>query len=132
MKHLTILIPEGPLNLASIIGTYMVFSRADVFWQQSGHDPVFKVEIAGASREIDLYSGMFAIRPGVDLSSIKKTDLVIIPALQPGVNYTDSIRLNKGVIGWIAEQYKNGAEIASICTGAFLLASTGLMKVAEE
>ena len=28
---------------------------------------------------------------------------------------------------WLIEQYKNGAEIASICTGAFLLASTGLI-----
>ena len=31
------------------------------------------------------------------------------------------------MIDWIAQQYKNGAEIASICTGAFLLASSGLL-----
>jgi len=28
---------------------------------------------------------------------------------------------------WINEQYKNGAEVASLCVGAFLLASTGLL-----
>ena len=31
------------------------------------------------------------------------------------------------MIEWIERQYKAGAEIASICTGAFLLASSGLM-----
>jgi transcriptional regulator GlxA family with amidase domain len=31
------------------------------------------------------------------------------------------------LIEWIEKQYKYGAEIASICTGAFLLASSGLL-----
>ena len=31
------------------------------------------------------------------------------------------------LIEWIEKQYKHGAEIASICTGAFLLASSGLL-----
>ena len=31
------------------------------------------------------------------------------------------------MIDWIEQQYKQGAEIASICTGAFLLASSGLL-----
>jgi hypothetical protein len=31
-------------------------------------------------------------------------------------------------ISWINEQYKNGAEVASLCTGTFLLAFSGLLK----
>jgi transcriptional regulator GlxA family with amidase domain len=31
------------------------------------------------------------------------------------------------MIDWIGKQYKHGAEIASICTGAYMLASTGLL-----
>ena len=31
------------------------------------------------------------------------------------------------VINWVEKQYKGGAEIASICTGAFILASSGLL-----
>lgn len=34
---------------------------------------------------------------------------------------------NGPLMDWIANQYKEGAEIATICTGAFLLASTGLL-----
>jgi transcriptional regulator GlxA family with amidase domain len=38
-----------------------------------------------------------------------------------------AISKNKKLIPWINEQYNNGAEIASVCVGAFLLASTGLL-----
>jgi transcriptional regulator GlxA family with amidase domain len=34
---------------------------------------------------------------------------------------------NKILADWIAKQYKNGAEISSMCTGAFMLASAGLL-----
>jgi transcriptional regulator GlxA family with amidase domain len=40
----------------------------------------------------------------------------------------DAIEINKGFVPFITEQYKNGAEAASMCIGAFLLASTGLLK----
>src|SRR5690606_38838072 len=32
------------------------------------------------------------------------------------------------LIDWITQQYKSGAEIASMCSGAFLLAATGLLE----
>jgi transcriptional regulator GlxA family with amidase domain len=37
------------------------------------------------------------------------------------------ISMNKDFLPWIINQYKNGAEIASLCVGSFLLASTGLL-----
>jgi transcriptional regulator GlxA family with amidase domain len=42
-------------------------------------------------------------------------------------NYVKALKANKLLVDWIAEQYRNGAEIASICTGAYLLAATGLL-----
>ena len=38
------------------------------------------------------------------------------------------IEINKEFFPWINKQYENGAEVASLCVGAFLLASTGLLK----
>lgn len=57
---------------------------------------------------------------------VHKTDLIIIPAIQGEI--TASIKMNYAYVPWITEQYKMGAEVASLCTGAFLLASTGLLK----
>jgi transcriptional regulator GlxA family with amidase domain len=59
------------------------------------------------------------------LSAIAHTDLIIIPSLNH--NYNEAIQSNKPMIEWIEKQYKQGAAVASICTGAFLLAAAGLL-----
>jgi transcriptional regulator GlxA family with amidase domain len=41
--------------------------------------------------------------------------------MQAGINK------NKALVPWICGHYKKGAEVASLCVGAFLLASTGLL-----
>jgi transcriptional regulator GlxA family with amidase domain len=42
-------------------------------------------------------------------------------------DYEDALDGNKSIVDWITRQYKQGAEIASMCTGAFMLASAGLL-----
>jgi transcriptional regulator GlxA family with amidase domain len=125
MKHLTIIVPDGENNLSSIVGTYKIFTRANEYWKKSGKKEPFKIELAGISKEVDFYDGLFSVRPHTQISAVKKTNLVIIPSLNH--NYERSVKKNQLLIDWIEHQYKNGAEIASICTGAFLLASTGLL-----
>lgn len=126
MKHLTILVPEGEgNNLSSIIGSYKIFSRANQIKMNRGEEAVFKIEIAGISESQNYYDGLFSIQPHRSITNIKKTDLIIIPA----INHLDLTILeqNSQLINWLTKQYSYGSEIASICTGAFLLASTGLL-----
>jgi transcriptional regulator GlxA family with amidase domain len=125
MKHLTIIVPDGENNLSSIVGAYKIFTRANVFWRASGKEELFKIELAGISKQVDFYDGLFTVKPHTHISSIAKTNLIIIPSLNH--NYQKAVKGNKPLIDWVEEQYKNGAEIASICTGAFLLASSGLL-----
>ncbi len=126
MKSLTILVPNGPHNLSSVVDSYMVFNKANNHWLSRGKKPVFDVQLAGTAREVDIYDGLFLIRPKLNIRDIHKTDLVIIPAVLP--DFSKTIKQSKALASWIVEQYEIGAEIASICTGAFLLASTGLLK----
>lgn len=125
MKHLTILVPDGPNNLTSIVGAYKIFTRANEYWQQQGNEKLFTIQLAGISDEVDFYDGLFTVKPHTYISTIKKTDLIIIPSLNH--NYDKAVAGNTAFINWIENQYNSGAEIASICTGAFLLASTGLL-----
>lgn len=125
MKHLTIIVPEGENNLSSIVGTYKIFTRANEHWKASGRNELFKIELAGISDEVEFYGGLFAVRPQTHISNIKKTNLIVIPSLNH--NYQKAVKGNQPLIDWVAEQYKEGAEIASICTGAFMLASSGLL-----
>ena len=130
MKHLTILVPDGQNNLSSIVGTYKIFTRANEYWKKSdsnrtGRRELFKIELAGISKNVEFYNGLFTVRPHTNISAITKTHLIIIPSLN--YNYQKTVKENKLLIDWIEKQYKHGAEIASICTGAFLLASSGLL-----
>ena len=125
MKHLTIIIPQGQNNLSSIVGPYKIFTRANEFLQKAGNDAVFKIELAGTSEKINFYDGLFTVNPHKDISTITKTDLIIVPSLNH--NFELAISENKDLIIWIRNQYKAGAEIAAICTGAFLLAATGIL-----
>jgi len=125
MKHLTILVPDGENNLSSIVGAYKIFSRANVFWKANGKKDLFKIELAGISKQVNFYDGLFSVKPHTHISAITQTNLIIIPSLNH--NYQKAIKGNSPLIDWIEKQYKSGAEIASICTGAFLLASSGLL-----
>jgi transcriptional regulator GlxA family with amidase domain len=126
MKHITILVPEGEgNNLSSIVGAYKIFSRANEYWKQNGRGSLFTIQLAGISKKIEFYDGLFAVKPHTVISAIGKTNLIIIPSLNH--NYQKSVKQNKSLINWIEKKYKEGAEIASICTGAFILASSGLL-----
>ncbi len=125
MKQVIIVIPEGYANLSSITGSFEILTRANDYWQRMGNKPMLQVRLAGFVTELKLDVGFFSIHPE-DINAIKKTDLIIIPSLSH--EYDRMLKENKELIHWIKDQYQAGAEVASICTGAFLLAATGLLE----
>lgn len=126
MKQLVILVPEGENNLSSIVGPYKIFTRANEYWKKSTGREMFNIKLAGISKQVDFYESLFSVRPHCAVSDLKKADLVIIPSLNH--NYQQAIKKNAVLIDWIAQQYKEGSAIASICTGAFLLAAAGVLE----
>ncbi|NSL86253.1 helix-turn-helix domain-containing protein [Chitinophaga sp. Mgbs1] len=128
MKHLTIIVPDGQSDLNSvscIIGAYEIFTRANTYREEQGKKKLFTIELAGVTPEADFHHGLLTLKPQSDISNISKTNLIIIPSLE-----RDCSKITKGnqlLAEWIVQQYKNGAEVASMCTGAFMLAATGLL-----
>ena len=86
---------------------------------------LFKVELVGLSKEASVYDRLFTVKPDVSIDELDKTDLIIIPAVNGDMK--EVIEMNKGFFPWINHQHACGAEVASLCVGAFLLASTGLL-----
>ena len=125
MKQITILVPDGQNNLSSILGTYKILSRANTYHHESGKGELYKIELAGISGQVDFHDGLFSVKPHTNIFEIKKSNLIIIPSLNH--HYQSAIEANSLLIEWIRDQYHNGAEVASVCTGAFLLASSGLL-----
>jgi len=128
MKHVTIIFPDKLSNLTTIsciIGAFDIFTEANVYRKKIGKKELFTIEVAGISKKSDIFDSLFTVRPHVNISAIKKTDLIIIPSVVPTNKKT--LKTNSLLIDWIKKQYTDGAEIASMCSGAFLLASTGLL-----
>ncbi len=125
MKHISILVPKGAI-LGSLEGSRQLFTQVNGFFKASGEPPLFKVQLVGLTQKTPLSGGSFTANTDVLLQDVKKTDLIIIPALDGEIK--QAVENNRDFIPWITDQYKSGAEVASLCLGAFLLASTGLLK----
>ncbi|MFT3912072.1 MAG: helix-turn-helix domain-containing protein [Ferruginibacter sp.] len=127
MKHLTIVVPNAQSNLstiACIVGAYEIFNTANKYRKESGKKELFAIELAGVSKKTDVYDGLLTIKPHTNLSAVGKTDLILIPSL---VNNQKAVKENESLVEWIGIKYKEGAEIASMCSGAFILAASGLL-----
>jgi len=124
MKHISILVPYEAVPSAIVDPRYM-FTAINQFLVSAGKQPAFEVQLVGLTAQVPLNNGAFAVNTDVLISDLKKTDLVVIPALSGDMKAM--VELNKDFVPWIINQYKNGAEVASLCLGAFLLASTGLL-----
>lgn len=127
MKHLTILFPGGQSNLstiACIVGAYEIFTTANEYRVGTGKKELFKIELAGTCKKEEV-QGMITVKPQTNVLDISKTHLIILPSTTH--NYKPEKKEEKQLIDWIKKQYKNGAEVATMCSGAFILASSGLL-----
>jgi len=125
MKQLIIIVPEGDNNLSSISGAYEIFTKANAFNRANGKKELFHIQLAGISEKVEFNQGIFTVKPHLNISQVSKTDLIIIPSLNH--NYNLALEHNEELVLWLQKQYKKGAEIATICTGAFMLAASGLL-----
>src|SRR5687767_4441548 len=124
MKHISILVPETAV-VEAVADPRYIFSAANQFLEAQGRPALFKIDLVAAKKEIFLNNNLFSVRADKLLPDVKTTDLVIIPALSGDLSA--ALELNRELIPWIIQQQKKGAEIASLCIGAFLLAETGLL-----
>lgn len=88
--------------------------------------PAFEIKLVGISSEIVQRNGLYTVVPDCLVSDVRKTDLIIIPAMHGDMK--TAFELNKDFIPWIVNHYEEGAEVASFCIGTFFLAETGLLK----
>jgi transcriptional regulator GlxA family with amidase domain len=125
MKHISILVPIGHTSVTNIEGTHQIFSEVNNIFVARGQEPLFRIQLVSVSKEIEQRNGLFKITPDALIGEVKKTDLVIVPAIFG--THEDAFNRNKAFVPWLVEQYENGAEIASFCIGSFFLAASGLL-----
>lgn len=128
--HISILAITEQSNLSTTVcmaGAYEILSQAAAYWKQHNDRGDFNIQLVSASRHVGVSDNLFAPKPHCSIDEVAQTNLIIIPAsLVRG--YETTSENNQRFIKWVEQQYKLGAEVASMCSGIFMLASTGLLE----
>lgn len=124
MKSISILVLPGAVMEAVADPRYL-FTTANQFLQASGKAPLFDVKLVGLQQNTPLLGGVFTIQSDLVIQEVEKTDLIIIPAISNPIGPV--LEMNSAFVPWLVKQFQKGAEIASLCLGAFVLAETGLL-----
>lgn len=108
-------------RLISIAAILDVFDTVNNMQQQ----PVFNIQLVVPDVKEQVLPS-YERYTSVGLEDAAIPNIVLIPAFVSD-NLPEALAANRAFIPWIQSQYENGAEIASFCTGAFLLGLTGLL-----
>jgi transcriptional regulator GlxA family with amidase domain len=104
-----------------------VFFQAGQLWNHINGIPLtpfFRVEIVSFDGNPVKCLNNVSLQPHRSISEVEKTDLIIIPSI---TDIDKTIRYGSESLKWLLTHYEKGASIASVCTGAFFLAETGLL-----
>lgn len=124
IKQISIYVPQSAY-MEAISPAYRLFNHVNDVMAFSNSGLSFDVQFVGLERDIVAQAGEYTIKTDRLITEVDKTDLIIIPALYGDL--ARAIEMNKEAIPWVQRMHSQGAEVASLCIGAFLLAATGLL-----
>lgn len=124
MKQISFLLAGGKLKPTSLFGAIEVFEKANQFLQERGEGPYYEIQLVGNRFGQTMLNSFFSLDSLKSICEVKKTDCIIIPAFEPEEN---AMAKYEDALVWMVNQYQCGAEVASLCTGTFLLAASGLL-----
>jgi transcriptional regulator GlxA family with amidase domain len=113
-------------KLLSVAAILEVFDTVNKFHREEGKAEPFQVCLVHMSESPGHEVSLFAGYESFSLSAARKSDLVLIPAFTT-TDMGSTMRENLPFVPWLNRQFEAGAEIASVCTGIFLFAATGLL-----
>ena len=122
MIKIAILIPEK-YKLLSIAAILEVFETANKFQSSNALEVPYDISLLTLTNYVDAF---FKCYKSTTINNPENFELILIPSFTTD-DMKNTLELNQAFIPWLIEQYDSGAEIATFCTGAFLLGATGLL-----
>lgn len=114
-------IPEAETSILAISGSIIILESANNYPGEH-----FEVVVAAKKSRQQRRIGRYAIQIDSDWRDITEADLVIIPALEG--NQRLALTENRDMVEWLKwMRLQKGAELAGMCTGAYLVAATGFL-----
>ena len=127
MKKVVILAAENCI-LSTIASPMDMLLQAGRLWNIAMGEkptPLFEVKIVTTDGQPITALNNFPVIPACAMGDITEVDLIIIPS--QGFFFDVESNTHHQRVSWLKKWYEQGADLASICAGAFTLASTGLL-----
>lgn len=112
---------------STVTGPLDVFHQAGMLWNyvcDVEPTPFFEVSVATPDGGPIKCLGGISIIPAHSIHEVRSPDLIVISSVG---NIEKTLSKHPYVVDWLRTHYESGSSIASVCTGAFLLAETGLL-----
>ncbi len=112
-----------------ITGPMDILNKSCALWRgvhgDDGRGTTFEVELVSLSKRPLHFGDFVTLHPNATILTAKKPDVILIPSV--GDDVLESVRSLRAFIPWIKACSTRGARVVSLCTGAFLLAESGLL-----
>jgi transcriptional regulator GlxA family with amidase domain len=115
---------------SALYGMVDVLSAAGTIWQTlvrtESNQPLFSVAIVSPDGSPFRCGNGIPVQPDLAIGQATNTDIVILPELWLGPD--DHLHgCYPELMDWVRKQYKQGATLYSACSGAIMLAESGLL-----
>jgi transcriptional regulator GlxA family with amidase domain len=126
MKKITILAMYNTMA-STVIGPMDVFYQAGVMWNYfNGQNvtPYFEVNLVTTNGKPFKCLNRVRMIPDGAIHDVQDSDLIVVSSI---LDIEKTLSVQGEVIDWLKDRHRSGSQIATICTGAFVLAETGLL-----
>ena len=131
VEVLIVAVPETAGS--ALYGMFDVLHAAGNIWQtlvREHEQTLFNVRIVAPGKKPFSCGNGIPVRPDCSIHDDPDASIIILPEIWLGPD--EAIQGRHAVLTqWIRQQYKNGASIYSACSGAIMLAETGLLDGCE-
>ena len=126
MKSVTVLAMQNTMA-ATVTSPMDVFYQAGVMWNffnGKAVTPYFDVSLVTVTGKPFRCLNGVRLVPDGSIHDVRKTDLIVVSSILD----IDKVLKGQGeVIDWLKAMHRQGSHIATICSGVFVLAETGLL-----
>lgn len=124
MKNISLLLHEN-VYTSAIGGVIDLLYGTNQYLLECGRPEAFRLELIGEKAKnvhLDVPAQFICYKT---IDEVSRPDLIIIPGFKGDTAAV--LHKYEGVVRWITEMHRCGAEIASMCVGSFFLAEAGLL-----
>ena len=126
MKNVYLLALQNTMA-STFIEPLEVFYQAGVMWNYYHGEkltPYFNVNVVTTNgKPFRCLTGL-KIVPDGSIEDVKDPDLIIVSSI---MDIDKTMKAQGEVVDWLKERHREGSHLAAVCSGAFVLAETGLL-----